>query len=178
MIELKRITSADTEEYAYVEKLLTTSFPLEEYRPLKQWKVLTDSNPLFNNNIVCHDGKFVGLMTIWDFNNFYYIEHFAIDNTLRNGGYGSEVLTLLEELIDKPIILEVEMPTSNTAKRRVGFYQRYKFELWSQEYAQPPYRSTETALPMMLMCRGELNEQKDYDEVVNKMYKEVYNISE
>lgn len=176
MVTLKQITSAQTDDFAYVEGLLTTSFPLEEYRPLKEWKDFTDNNPLFRNNIIYDNDKRVGLMTIWDFDNFYYIEHFAVDASLRNGGYGSKTLTLLEKLIDKPIILEVEIPDNNTAIRRYKFYKRYQFTAWeNHNYVQPPYRESDSDLPMVIMCRGTLEEDKDYDMVVKKIYKEVYN---
>ncbi len=177
MVKLKRITSANSEEYAYVEKLLTSSFPLEEYRNLKQWKEFTDNNKLFNNNIILDNDKMVGLMTIWDLETFYYIEHFAIDQNLRSKGYGSKVLNILEKEVDKPIILEVEIPDNKTACRRIEFYQKYNFTLWMGEYAQPPYRVTETALPMKLMCRGELTEKEHFKSVVKDLYGKVYSLT-
>lgn len=176
MISLKRITSADSEEYAFVEKLLTVSFPLEEYRPLKHWKDHTDTNELFNNNVVLDGNEPVGLMTIWSLDGFSYIEHFAINPELRSSGFGSNVLNILEKEIEQPIILEVEIPNNNTAKRRIEFYKRYGFKLWDDEYVQPPYRDTTAALPMKIMCRGNLDPEKDYDKVVRELYSKVYNI--
>lgn len=176
MIELKRITTLDTAHYEFVEHLLTTSFPLEEYRPLKQWMTHTDSNDLFQNNIVLDEGKPVGLLTYWNLGKFYYIEHFAISEPLRNKGYGQNVLDLLEKEVDMPLILEVETPDNETAKRRIEFYKRYNFTLWANEYTQPPYRPNGMAVPMLLMSRGDLNPERDYDEICEKLYQEVYNI--
>lgn len=177
MIKLQRITTSDTELYQYVEQLVTESFPLDEYRPLDQWRILTDKNDLFQNNAILSDGKPVGLLTYWDLGNFYYIEHFAIDEKLRNNGYGKEVLTLLEKEIDKPLILEVERPDNEIAQRRIGFYKRYKFELWNEPYVQPPYRPDGSAVPMLIMCRGPLTPSKDYKEVKRKLYQEAYNLN-
>lgn len=36
MIRLQRITTADTDLYSYMEKLMTQSFPSEEYRELEE----------------------------------------------------------------------------------------------------------------------------------------------
>ena len=88
MIRLQRITTADTDLYSYMEKLMTQSFPSEEYRELEELRKYTDTKTHFYNNIIFHNNTPVGLITYWDFGHFYYIEHFAIDPTQRNGGYG------------------------------------------------------------------------------------------
>ena len=176
MINLKRITTSNEKLYAYAEHLLTTSFPLEEYRPLNQWKICTDKQPLFYNNVILSDQTPIGIITFWKFSNFYYVEHFAIDEKLRNQGYGQRVLRILEKDYTKPIILEVEMPTNATAQRRIKFYQNFHFVAWEKEYVQPPYRPNETALPMIIMCRGNLSSHQDFDAVRTKLYQVVYNI--
>ena len=85
MIRLQRITTADTDLYSYMEKLMTQSFPSEEYRELEELRKYTDTKTHFYNNIIFHNNTPVGLITYWDFGHFYYIEHFAIDPTQRNG---------------------------------------------------------------------------------------------
>ena len=79
MIRLQRITTADTDLYSYMEKLMTQSFPSEEYRELEELRKYTDTKTHFYNNIIFHNNTPVGLITYWDFGHFYYIEHFAID---------------------------------------------------------------------------------------------------
>ena len=82
MIRLQRITTADTDLYSYMEKLMTQSFPSEEYRELEELRKYTDTKTHFYNNIIFHNNTPVGLITYWDFGHFYYIEHFAIDPAL------------------------------------------------------------------------------------------------
>ena len=83
MIRLQRITTADTDLYSYMEKLMTQSFPSEEYRELEELRKYTDTKTHFYNNIIFHNNTPVGLITYWDFGHFYYIEHFAIDPAQR-----------------------------------------------------------------------------------------------
>ena len=109
MIRLQRITTADTDLYSYMEKLMTQSFPSEEYRELEELRKYTDTKTHFYNNIIFHNNTPVGLITYWDFGHFYYIEHFAIDPAQRNGGYGKSVLNHLCQLLKHPIVLEVEI---------------------------------------------------------------------
>ena len=137
MIRLQRITTADTDLYSYMEKLMTQSFPSEEYRELEELRKYTDTKTHFYNNIIFHNNTPVGLITYWDFGHFYYIEHFAIDPAQRNGGYGKSVLNHLCQLLKHPIVLEVEIPEEEMAKRRINFYQRQGFSLWEKPYQQP-----------------------------------------
>ena len=125
MIRLQRITTADTDLYSYMEKLMTQSFPSEEYRELEELRKYTDTKTHFYNNIIFHNNTPVGLITYWDFGHFYYIEHFAIDPTQRNGGYGKSVLNHLCQLLKHPIVLEVEIP-EETAKNPTGVFVRYR----------------------------------------------------
>ncbi len=62
-----------------------------------------------------------------DNGRFYYIEHFAIDPSLRNGGYGKRVLEVdeLKKQLKGPIVLEVEEPNDEMSTRRIHFYKRW-----------------------------------------------------
>lgn len=177
MITIQRISSTDA-DYDFVEKLLISAFPKEERRELELQKEYTDCNPLFHNNVIYHDGKPVGFITYWDFNDFYYIEHFAISPDCRNGGYGQKVLNRTDEILGKPIVLEVEMPTTEMSIRRIGFYNRLGYKLWEKDYMQPPYRTGDGYLPMYIMAKGELNCEKDFARIKDKLYKEVYKVQE
>ena len=39
---------------------------------------------------------------------------------------------------------------------------------------QPPYRTGDSGLPMLLMTYGDIDMEKDFDKVKNMLYKEVY----
>ena len=69
-----------------MEQLLVASFPTDEYRALEEEREYTDLKEIFYNNIILSDGAPIGLITYWDFGQFYYVEHFAIDPAQRNGG--------------------------------------------------------------------------------------------
>lgn len=47
MIKFQRIATSDTALYDYMEKLMTTSFPPEEYRLLAELRNYTDAKPHF-----------------------------------------------------------------------------------------------------------------------------------
>lgn len=175
MIQFQRITTADTALYNFMEQLMTTAFPPEEYRDLQELRHYTDTKTAFYNNIILQDGEAVGFLTYWDFGRFYYAEHFAIDPARRNGGLGQQVLEHLKQLLQRPIVLEVEMPEEEMARRRIGFYSRQGFKLWETPYQQPPYKPGFDYLPMLIMASGDLQPDRDFEEVKQKLYQEVYN---
>lgn len=178
MIRLQPIHTSDVQLYRFMENLLIDSFPPEEYRELQALRTYTDHTANFYNNVVFDDDLPVGLITYWDFGRFCYVEHFAINPTLRNGGYGKKTLEHVCRQLNRPVVLEVEMPREEMAKRRIRFYQRQGFTLWEKAYQQPPYRPGDGFLPMYLMAFGNLTCEQDFETVRNKIYTEVYHVSE
>lgn len=174
MIRLQRIKTSDTELYSFMECLMISSFPEDEYRDLNDLKEYTDSLPCFYNNIIFDSETPIGLITYWQFDSFYYAEHLAIDPSLRNGGYGRKLLELLKSELKLPIVLEVELPEEEMAQRRINFYKREGFALWEKTYFQPPYKDIYKPLPMYLMVSGSLDAEKDFDRIKENIYEKVY----
>ena len=178
MIILQPISTSDLQHYKFMEELLVDSFPPEEYRQLEQLREFTDRTGNFHNNIIFDDDLPIGFITYWDFGNFYYVEHFATNPALRNGGYGKRTLEYLCDYLKLPIVLEVERPVEEMAKRRIGFYQRQGFVLWKKDYHQPPYKPGDHFLPMYLMVHGNLDPEKDYEDIKHKLHTVVYGVKE
>lgn len=183
MMTFQRITTANVTLYNYMEELLVSSFPKEEYRDLEELRRYTDSKEKFHNNVIfassglsSNESTPIGLLTYWDFTTFYYVEHFAIAPQARNGGYGRQALEYLCRSLPRPIILEVEMPDEEIARRRINFYQRQGFRLWQLPYQQPPYRKGEAYLPLLLMSYGNIDCNKEFDNIKQTIYREVYGI--
>ena len=95
MIKLQPISTSDLQHYKFMEELLVDAFPPEEYRQLEELREYTDRTGNFHNNIIFDDDLPIGFITYWDFDRFYYVEHFATNPALRNGGYGKRTLEYL-----------------------------------------------------------------------------------
>lgn len=173
---LKRLNITSSEEFEFVEKLYLESFPIEERRNIKEFRRLISKNEDFTLYIISDNDKKVGFLTFWTLGSFIYIEHFAISSEFRNGGYGKKVMEafILENSL--PILLEVELPETDLAKRRIGFYERLGFRLWNIEYKQPPYNDGYNPIPMKLMSYGVFDLQENFQFVRSILYKKVYNI--
>lgn len=153
-MKLTPVTSSLSGDYAFAEKLLIDAFPSDEYRELAQWRDFTENNPLFTLYKITDSGEDAGFISIWDFPEFRYAEHFAILPSMRNRCLGSRVLEYLDRMSDKPIVLEVEEPVDEITRRRVGFYERNGFRLMDGDYLQPPYKPGSASLPMRIMTKG------------------------
>ena len=172
MISIKKL-SQNLDEINFSKNIYEKSFPIEERRDfslvLDIYK--TDSLSL---NLIYDNETMVGILNYWDFNDFLYIEHLAVSEQYRNKKIASKVLEQLNAQ-NKLIILEVELPTDELSRRRIGFYQRNSFSIQPFTYFQPPYRKGEERIKMHLMANTQLPINKTkYDEVVGIIEKKVY----
>ncbi len=178
MLTIHRIKTADTLYYRFMEDLIVQSFPPEEYRRLTELQIFTDKKGDFHNNVVLDGDNMIGIITYWDFEDFCYVEHFAIHPKVRNNGYGSKVLDCICRKLSTPLVLEVEIPDNEIARRRIEFYKRNGFTLWDREYFQPPYRQGDSFLPMRIMAYGSLDMEKEFEKIRKCIYKDVYGADE
>lgn len=169
----------DDYRYDFVEQLWINAFPENERRDIAEQRYNVDHNPrffcLFVSERIADYSNSIGFLTFWDFQTFCYVEHFAIDPKQRNKGIGGSVLRDLVKYIGKPFVLEVEIPDDDFRRRRVEFYRRNGFTLWQKcLYFQPPYRPSDTSLPMLLMATPDLDPKTDFQHIAHTIHREVY----
>lgn len=174
MLSLRPIKTTDP-KYPFVEKLLISSFPVDERRDLPGQRRNTDSNTDFTLLLAEDDGTPVGFFTIWNFSSFSYGEHFATSPDFRNKGYGRKILQLILDRLCHPLVLEVELPGNDLARRRIDFYRRNGFVLADRHpYTQPPYRDGGTPLPMHLMVYNPKKTDIDLNKITATLHTRVY----
>lgn len=177
-MELKPIKT-DHPHYAFVEELFLAAFPESERRPVDAQRRNVDTHPAFRCYLLTEEGgRPVGFITVWHLDGFYYAEHFAVDPSLRNGGYGSRVVQQLLHELKLPLVLEAEVPADDLSRRRVAFYERQGFRTWDKDYVQPPYRPGGESLPLYLMVANEHYGLPPVDAVRRAIYREVYGVEE
>jgi len=158
-----------------VEKTYNDSFPEAERRAFSLVRELLRDNPSFSLYVLLRGNQYAGFITAWQWDDFVYVEHFAIDESARNGGIGGKAMSQFMNLFEKPIILEVEIPVDEMSRRRIGFYERLGFVLDNHVYYQPPYREGETWLEMRLMSFGKIDLIESFDTVKSQIHTYVYN---
>lgn len=174
-MEVRRLDTSNTDEVAFIEALYKASFPWSERRPVSAMLDLYNNDSRFIITLAAEREKIVGFLTYWDLDDFIFAEHFAISPEYRNGGYGGKVMQMCIDDASKPIVLEVELPNTILSERRIGFYQRMGFKLWTNvQYQQPPYHAETNAIPMKLMSIGDIDVEKNIKHIRSAIYRNVY----
>ena len=174
MIELTRITETDCREYGFTEKLLTATFPRDEYRDLAEQRANVTGKQEFHLMLARYNGEPVGFISYWKLREFCYVEHLATLPAIRGKGHGKAILERLQEIATK-IVLEVEEPVDDITTRRVGFYRRAGFDMCPLPYLQPPYRQGDGMLPMRLMFHGCPASVQNFEKAREIIYDKIYN---
>lgn len=156
-----------------LKQIYIGSFPPDERRDWQQMKeLLNHSNFILNQ--VLENQELVGLISVWNFPNFVFIEHFAILESKRGRGIGSQALNQVIAENQKKLIIEVEEPISDDARRRIAFYESAGFSVCEGVYYQPPYSRDKNRVKMLLMSFPEMILPPEFDEVKTRIYREVY----
>ena len=155
-------------------ELYEDAFPSEERRLLDDQSCILQNN-IYHFDIFIEENQFIGLILWWDFETHRYIDHFAISVTQRNNGIGKVILNKFIDNNDKPILLEVELPTSSINERRIKFYERIGFKLNQHYYEIPPLKEDLLPLQLLLMSYPKIISKKDVDLFVEKYHPIIFN---
>jgi ribosomal protein S18 acetylase RimI-like enzyme len=118
--------------------------------------------------------KTAGFCIIWDFTEFVYLEHFAIEPDVRGLGIGEGTLALIKANFDKPVILETELPLDEISSRRIKFYKRNGFRVLYRHYLQPSYDGIKPEVEMKLMSTAVDFASEELDRYIGIIRKKVY----
>ena len=149
---------------------LQLNFSIDEIRSFSSHeKLFLKDN--YNVYYLIDENKKVGLIILWDFPDFAFLEYLLIFEEYRNLGYGSIALKILKKRY-KRIVLEAERPIDIIKKRRIDFYLRNGFYISDKEYVQPSYGENKNSVDMYLLTYPR---KMDCLNIVKEIYKEVYN---
>ena len=173
MMDLRKI---GREDFDTIFEIMEKSFPDDEYREYEEQRALF-SIPEYSVYVVderAGNGSVKAFSAVWEFDEFMYIEHLAVNPDSRNGGIGASILRALQNMSDKPICLEVEFPENELARRRIGFYSRNGFALNNYPYIQPPMSAGKNPVPLLIMTTGGEICEDEFINIMDSLYKIVY----
>ncbi|MCF0120748.1 MAG: GNAT family N-acetyltransferase [Oscillospiraceae bacterium] len=162
---MERAAKADFDS---IFKIMAASFPPDERRPYEEEK-----RKLGRENcrvfVERADGIVVGFMVTWLLDDFSYLEHFAVDESRRGGGIGARMLSELLEILPKPVLLEVDPPETDTARRRIAFYERFGFRLNDRLWHQPPLAPGQGPVELRIMTVPDPVSDELWDIIVREL---------
>jgi len=166
-----RIKDSRDKWYKSFHEIYTVSFPIHEQR--EQFQQIAAFKDKRYHLIIKIDGdNLVSFIAYWDFKDYVYIEHLAVNPELRGRNKGSELLEDFAEMISKTIILEIDPPINDTAKKRLKFYEKLGYEINSYIHFHPAYKEELTPHELVVLS---LNRKLTKDEYYD-FYSDLCNI--
>ncbi len=159
-------------EFDEAYEIMRESFPVEEYRPYEEQKALL-KKPFYTLYGIGEE-KIEGLLAVYEWEDMRFIEHFAVSSSLRGQGIGGRALQALLALSQKPTFLEVELPETPIACRRIAFYKRNGFAYNEYPYAQPSISAGRKEVPLRIMSYGGRVDEGAFLRFVRRVYDKVY----
>jgi GNAT superfamily N-acetyltransferase len=151
------------------------SFPADERRPLAvQLQILSDSRYTFMP-LLDEGTSVVGVLGLWKFEAFTFIEHIAISSACRGTGLGTSTVKELQDEVRLPLVLETELPEMNgQAPKRIRWYENLGFYYNHQEYYQPAYAMQRNPVPSRIMSYPHQLSPGDFQSIRETLYSQVY----
>ena len=163
---------AKPSEFDAIYTLLTASFPPDELRPADAQRALLN-RPGFTAWVT---DDLHAVITVWEFEDVAFIEHFAVSPALRGQGLGGKLLREMMDYLPLPLCLETELPDTPIAVRRLDFYRRSGFTVNPYPYVQPAYAPDRSSVPMCLLTTGRSISEAEFIHIRDTLYKEVYQV--
>lgn len=160
------IESGDLER---VLDLLEEAMPADERRIRQAQRELILKDAYRLSVLRGEDDILQAFLAYWELPGFTYVEHFAVDKALRGHGIGQQMLAELLQRAHKPVVLEVELPETDIARRRIGFYERSGLHLNPYPYLQPPLQGGFPPLPLRVMSWPEPLSKNEFDKLCEEL---------
>ncbi len=169
------LRQAEKKDFDAIFSLMEMSFPKDEYRTRDEQLSLFD-RPLYRIYLYRpdEDGDIYGFAAVWGLGDVCFLEHLAVAPHCRNQGIGERILRELLELFRGCVCLEVELPETALAVRRIGFYERLGFTLNRYPYLQPAMSKGQNAVPLWIMTSWGSIEREEFETLRDLLYDEVY----
>lgn len=115
---------------------------------------------------------FIGLSGCWQFAGYCYVEHLAIDDTLRSRGYGKQLLAQI--LTRAPLtILEIDPLSSEIAHKRLRFYQSMGFHANPWAHRHPTYHQGIADHELLVLSYPQPIDERQYQQFARDLGREV-----
>lgn len=172
MYQLEKLQENEFEE---VWEIMEASFPVDERRTKEGQKDLMkkEEYSLYGYR---KEGRLAAFFAIWEFAEFVFIEHFAVREEARNGGIGAKLLQQVLGQQQKMVILEVELPETELACRRIGFYERNGFVQNGYPYVQPALSEAAKPIALQIMSMPSALDAAAFEKVRDTLYRRAYHV--
>ena len=169
-----RLTKLSAGDFPAIWQILSESFPPEERRTEEGQRRLLEETAAYQVYGYRKKDELQAILASWKFDEFIFIEHFAVRQSIRGGGLGGRMLQAFLAECDRPVLLEVELPEEEIKARRIHFYERNGFVLNEYDYMQPAMQPGCEAIPLLIMTHPKTFNESGLNQMRDTLYREVY----
>ena len=170
-MEFLKIEPEDKSRWSEVWKLYEESFPVAERRKAEDHLSACNDNRFFPLSV--WDGnQLIGLMFFWEWDNYRYLEHLAVNPDLRGHGYGTQLLNYLRES-KHTIILEIDPLINELSVRRLQFYERSGFTLTPYRFVHLPYQLDGIKQELLILSYPKMISKEQHNHFLEFLGEEV-----
>lgn len=168
------LVKLDVSSFEAIYKIMEQAFPYRERRDKKAQKELFKLSQYevygwLENNQLC------AFLAAWDLGEIRFGEHLAVNESYRNHCIGKQLFQAYEALDKRPLIFEVELPDTEMAKRRIGFYERMGYHYYGDiPYYQGTFHNEQDALPLRLMMNADNADKVQINRYIDLIYENIY----
>ena len=164
-----RLTKLSAGDFPAIWQILSESFPPEERRTKEGQRQLLEETAAYQV-YGCHEKEELqAILASWKFDEFIFIEHFAVRQSIRGGGLGGRMLQAFLSECDRPVLLEVEPPEEEIKARRMRAICS-----GCCSALQPAMQPGCEAIPLLIMTHPKTFSESGLNQMRDTLYREVY----
>lgn len=163
-----RISGTEDVWYKPFYEIYAVSFPVYEQRNRNQ-QLTAFSDGHYNLLVQKEEELLSSFISYWEFDDYIYIEHLAVNPELRGQNIGSQTLTAFAETTDKTIILEIDPLRDEIARKRLRFYQNLGYQLNRYTHYHPPYNPEYPPHELLVLSFPEKLSEEQYNRFAHDL---------
>lgn len=155
MSHFYKIKDTNDSWYKDFEEIYSKSFPVYEQRSCEQ-QLYAFSNERYNLFCLINEDENIlnSFVSFWEFDEYVYVEHLAVNERLRGNNIGTATLKLFNDEVRKTVILEIDPVIDEVSAKRLQFYQKLGFELNLYKHYHPAYNSSYAPHELLVLNTG------------------------
>ncbi len=170
---IERLKALDFEA---VWEIMDLSFPRDEHRPKEEQRALFDDPAYRVYGTRDGEGRVIAFMAVWELEEIIFLEHFAVRPECRNSGIGGRFLRELIDSFPRQACLEVELPETELARRRIAFYERNGLFYHDYPYVQPALSVGQGSIPLRIMTSLAPIDEARFAVIRDALYQKIYHV--
>ncbi|MBD8390308.1 GNAT family N-acetyltransferase [Dysgonomonas sp. BGC7] len=169
-----RIKGEEDKYYKQFLSVYKSSFPVFEQRSQEQ------QSAAFKNNSYClvalvKGDKLASFISYWEFDDYIYIEHLAVNSELRGQNIGSFTLSKFAQNNRKILLLEIDPLVDEVSKRRLCFYKKLGYKVNPYHHHHPAYRQGYDSHELLVLSLSEVLSENMYNRFYSDLVQVVMN---